>query len=252
MNILNNSESNGFRLIYLLLIFFTICSVIVAEYLLQNESIAFTSNDMDLVNGLSAKIDAVVTPDGNSYFHYASSKDLQRGSFSNISKFSVGQENGTFGQVSWINGNPGILFSSIERNEPISGNASLRVNIRPADINDERVKPSWSNFYTAFIPINNDTIYNYSLIISAKDVNKLHSIVYYYDSFKSEIERDTIFPPSNGTFKKEFSKTSISPSEAEYAKIQMMVTASLGKPSYYLMDDLNVVEIGPSAKVIKR
>jgi hypothetical protein len=235
-----------------MLIFFSISSVIVVNYLLQNESIAFTRNDMDLVNDLTVKIGATLIPGGSSYFHYASSKDLQGGNIPNISKFSTERENETLGQISWTNGNPGILFSSIERNEPISGNASLRVDIKPADINDERVIPSWSNFYTTFIPVNNDTIYNYSLIVSAKDVNELHPIVYYYDSSKSEIERDFIYPPSNGTFKKEFSKTSISPSEAKYAKIQMMVRASFGKPSYYLIDDLSVVEIAPSAKAIKR
>lgn len=252
MNILNSTERNGFKIIYLLLIFFTICCVFLVDYLLDNESFAFTRNDMEVVNDLPVKIDAVVTTDGSSYIHYASSKDLQKGSMLNLSQFSTDGENGTLGQVGWLNGNPGILSSSIERNEPISGNASLRVDIKPADINDERVIPSWSNFYTSFIPVNNDTIYNFSLSVSAKDVNKLHSIVYYYDSLKTQIERDFIFQPSNGTFKKEFSRTSISPSETKYAKIQMMVRASIGIPSYFLIDDLKVVEIAASTKVINR
>ena len=57
---------------------------------------------------------------------------------------------------------------------------------------------------------------------------------------------------ANGTFDKEFSKTSISPSEAEFAKIQMIVRASFGKPSYFLIDDLKVDEIAPSSKIINR
>ena len=252
LNILNYPQRNGFNPIFLLLIFFTVCCIFLVDYFLENESFAFTWNHMDLVNDLSVKIDSVVTTDGNSYIHYASSKDLQKASTLNLSQFGTNGENGTLGQISWVNGNPGILFSSIDRNEPLSGNASLKVDIKPADINDSRVIPSWSNFYTTFIPVNNDTIYNYTLSVSAKDVNKLHSIVFYYNSKKTEIDRDFIFSPSNGTFDKEFSKTSISPSEAEFAKIQMIVRASFGKPSYFLIDDLKVDEIAPSSKIINR
>ena len=59
---------------------------------------------------------------------------------------------------------------------------------------------NWGIISTDFLPAKEDTYYNYSLNVSAKDVNQLHSKVIYYDSNKKEIGSDFYLYRTNGTF----------------------------------------------------
>jgi aldose sugar dehydrogenase len=95
--------------------------------------------------------------------------------------------------------------------------------------------------YLYFTQSGNDTTYyNYSLDLSAKDVNQLHSKVFYYDSNKKEISWDYIFGGRDGTFKEKFSNTLIPPNGTEYEKLQMWVRPTVGKNASYLIDNVSI------------
>jgi hypothetical protein len=164
------------------------------------------------------------------------------------------------GEVMWTNEDPNALSLSIETNEPISGNASLRVDVKPAATVEEIVNSSSSVVSTDFIPANDDTYYNYSLDVSAKDVNQLHSKIIYYDLNKSEINDskiihskliyydlnsneillDFIFGGRDGTFKEKFSNVILPPTGTKYMKVQIWIRESLGKHASYLIDNVKI------------
>ena len=149
----------------------------------------------------------------------------------------------TLGQVRWTNNDKDTLSISTETNAPISGNASLRVDVQPADFVNETVDPPWSVIFTDFIPVKDYADYNYSLDVSARDVNQLHSKVYYYDSDKKEIFWEYyIFGGKDGTFEDTFTSSSLPPKGAEYLKLQMWVRQSL-KPSSYLIDNIKIEKV---------
>jgi glucose/arabinose dehydrogenase len=82
--------------------------------------------------------------------------------------------------------------------------------------------------------------FNYSLDVLAKDVNQLHSKVYYYDADKREIPVEYfIFDGKNGTFENTFNSSSIPPEKAEYLKVQMWIRQNL-KPSSFLIDSIKI------------
>jgi len=178
---------------------------------------------------------------GFSYFENYS-HDLGEGHIYKISKSANIKEKGTLGNIGWINLDTASLSISIERNEPVSGSASLRVDVHPAAVGDERVNASWSGITSDFIPIKNHTNYNYGLDISSEDVDQLHSIVSYYNSSKNQIKEHYIFGGNDGTFKKEFNNTFLSPIDAKYAKVQLWLRPNIGKPSSYLVDNIRITE----------
>jgi hypothetical protein len=148
-------------------------------------------------------------------------------------------------QVSWINNDPDTLLISKETDEPISGNASLRVDVLPAATLEEAVNSSWSVISTDFIPANDYSYHKYSLEVSAKDVNQLHSKVFHYDLNKKELDWDFIFDARNGTFKGEFSKSILPELGTQYVKFQMWIRPNFEKHSSYLLDNIKIVENGP-------
>jgi hypothetical protein len=144
-------------------------------------------------------------------------------------------------QVSWINYDPDTSLVSREINDPISGKASLRVDVQPGYFVNETVDSPWSVVSTDFIPVNENSTYKYSLAVSAKDVNQLHSKVYYYDSNKAEIPIENfIFDGRDGSFKGTFSNSSLAPIEAKYVQLQMWVRPSVGKNASYLVDNVEI------------
>jgi hypothetical protein len=100
---------------------------------------------------------------------------------------------------------------------------------------EEGNSSSWAVVSTDYIPIDGYTPYKYSLNISAKDVNQLHSKIYYYDSNKNEIKTDFVFHGTDGTFKDTITNTLITPSNASYVKLQIWVLQNPEKNSYYLL-----------------
>ena len=146
------------------------------------------------------------------------------------------------GQVNWINYDNDTLSLSTETVNPISGNASMRVDVKPVATAQETVD-SWRVISTDFIPVKDDTYYNYSLDVSAKDVDRLHSKVHYFDSNKEEIKNeDFIFPGQNGTFKKQFSDSFLPHNGTKYVQITIWIMPSVGKPSSYLIDNLKLLK----------
>jgi len=145
----------------------------------------------------------------------------------------------TLGEVTWINEDKDILTISRNTNGSIYGNSSLSVDLQPASTVNETVDSRWSVISTDFIPIKDHVHYNYSLYVSAEDVNQLHSKVYHYDSDKKEISWDFIFEGKDGTFEDIFSKPILSPIETKYIKLQTWIKQSL-KPSSYVIDNIKI------------
>ena len=65
----------------------------------------------------------------------------------------------------WLNYNPDTLSTIVDTDNPITGNASLRVDIRQGN------ESEWSTIDSDLLPINDRSYYNFSLEVSAKDVN---------------------------------------------------------------------------------
>jgi glucose/arabinose dehydrogenase len=202
--------------------------------------------DIVFAEGLGRITDIDIGPDGNLYVlsHTwdINNQYLQMGSIYKISKLVEKAENATVEQETWTNYAGPTLSVSMETDNPISGNGSLRVDIMPAATVEEAVNSSWSLISSGFVPVKENAFYNYSLDVSAKDVNQLHSKVKYYYSNRSEIKEDFIFGGKDGTFEKGFSNSFLSPERTEYIKIQMLTKQSHGKPSIYLIDNVTLEE----------
>jgi hypothetical protein len=113
----------------------------------------------------------------------------------------------------------------------------LRVDIKSVNSTNQS---SWSVVTTDFIPISENKNYSYSLDVSAKDVNQLHSKVIYYDLNKKQIGADFIFHGKDGAFKQNFEKSFLSPSKTKYAQFQMWVRPTVGINASYLVDNVKI------------
>jgi hypothetical protein len=141
--------------------------------------------------------------------------------------------------IGWANYDQDVLSISTETDSPISGNGSLKVDVTPATSTAE-TNSSWSIVSTDFIPIKEGQSYNYSLQVSAKDVNQLHSKVIYYDSNKNEINSDFIFGGRDGTFEDKFSKSFLAPNGTKYVQIQLWIRPTLEKSAKYMVDSVEL------------
>ncbi len=153
-------------------------------------------------------------------------------------------------QVGWIIEDKDNLSVSTETNEPISGNSSLRVDIRQASSVNETIDSPWSGISTDFIPVSNASRHKFSVDVSAKNVNQLHSLVFYYDKSKLEIFNSSeyfIFGGIDGTFKDSFTSSFTAPKEAEYLKFQMWVRKST-EPSSFVLDNVKIEKINTENK----
>ena len=139
----------------------------------------------------------------------------------------------------WNNKNKEKVSLSTETSDPISGNGSLRADIILAKTARE-ANSSWSIITTTPIPVKSGVHYSYSLEISTKDVNQLHSKVYYLDANKREIESKFVFGGQDGTFKNNFTEVFTSPDEAKYHQFQLWVRPSSGINSTFLLDNLDL------------
>ena len=107
--------------------------------------------------------------------------------------------------------------SSLATPNPLFGNNSLRVDIKSG--NDTT---KWNNISTDFIPVNENAHYNFSLYLSAKDVNQLHSKILYFDSNKTEIKSAIIFDGRDGTYEAPYNKIDSSPTGTKYMNLQIL------------------------------
>jgi hypothetical protein len=139
----------------------------------------------------------------------------------------------------WANYDEDILSISTVTDSPLSGNGSMKVDVKPA-LSSAETNSSWSILSTEFIPITEDQYYNYSLEVTAKDVNQLHSKVIYYDSNKNEINSDFIFGGRDGTFEDKISNSFLAPNGTKYVQIQLWVRPTLDKNASYVVDDVEL------------
>lgn len=199
--------------------------------------------DIVFAKGLGRITDIDVGPDGNLYVlshtWNIDNQNLQKGSIFKISKPLEKGDNTTMAQEIWTNYAELTVSVSTEKDNPISGNGSLRIDIIPVTT-VEADNSSWSVISSGSIPVMENTFYNYSLDVSAQDVNQLHSKVKYFDSNRSEIKEDFIFQGKDGTFEKGFSNSFLSPKRTEYAEIQIWVKQTYGKTASALIDNVKL------------
>ena len=137
------------------------------------------------------------------------------------------------------NKNTEKLSISTETSNPISGNGSLRADIIPAKTAKES-NSSCTIITTTPIPVKDNTGYNYSMKISANNINQLHSKVYHLDNNKREIESKFVFGGQDGNFQNNFSEVFISPDDAKFHQLQLWVRPSSGGNSSFLLDNLSL------------
>jgi len=130
-----------------------------------------------------------------------------------------------------------FLSTSTETNRPISGNNSLRVDIKPANTT------KWKTISTNFIPVNENASYNASLYISAKDVNQLNSKILYYGSNKTRIKSTFISTGRNGTFEEPYNKVDTSPIGTKYMKLQILTRVNPKMYGSYLIDNVKIEKV---------
>ena len=75
-------------------------------------------------------------------------------------------------QLNWTNNNRDILSLAIETNIQDPTNATLLVYVKQAASLEQVINSSWSVISTDFVPVTENTAYNITLGVSAKDVNQ--------------------------------------------------------------------------------
>ena len=128
--------------------------------------------------------------------------------------------------------------SSLAIPNPLFGNNSLRVDVKPS--NDTT---KWNTISTDFIPVNENAHYNFSLYLSAKDVNQLHSKILYYDLNKTEIKSALIFGGRDGTFEGPYNKIDSSPNGTKYIKLQILSKSNPNMSSSYIIDNVKIENV---------
>jgi hypothetical protein len=109
-------------------------------------------------------------------------------------------------------------------------------------------KSEWSTIYTGYIPINEQSYYNFGLDVSARNVKQLHSKVVYFDEDRKRIGDDYIFYGRDGTFQGAYPTSIVPPLGAKYLRIEILIRpVSTGQTSY-LIDNMKLEEVTPSAK----
>jgi hypothetical protein len=145
---------------------------------------------------------------------------------------------GTLRHQDWINHNEENLFTSLEIQKPISGNTSLRIDVK------ETNATSWSVISTDFFPINDKAYYKFSSDISARGVNQLHSKVVYYDANKERINSQFMSEGRDGNFDDTVSHSVLPPLGSKYLRFEF-----LGLPKTagnYLIDDVHFEQVEPN------
>jgi hypothetical protein len=140
----------------------------------------------------------------------------------------------------WIDYEKDILTTSFESNTPLSGNKSLRVDIKPGTLS------RWGTISTDFIAVTDIGYYTYSLDVSAIDVNQLHGKVFFYDSNKIQVGENYIFDGIDGSFVKKLSGDILPPIGTKFMILEIWVTSNPNIQSSYLLDNVKLEETLPS------
>jgi hypothetical protein len=166
---------------------------------------------------------------------------------SNFEKKNASAPLGTLRQSDLMNHDKDLLSSSLELNDALDGNSSLKVDIRQSN------KVGWNTISTDYIPINENAHYNATLHISAKDVKQLHSKIFYFDVEKKLVREsgDFIFQGKDGTFNGTFTYNVLPPIGTKYLKLQIITSSTDEKSSKYVLDNVSFDEIIYPEKYMK-
>ncbi|MCK5123111.1 MAG: hypothetical protein KAQ87_03110 [Candidatus Pacebacteria bacterium] len=119
-----------------------------------------------------------------------------------------------------------------------SGLSSLMAKISEGD-NQE-----WKVISSDFINLKENNYYKISMFMSGKDIDGLHTKIFYYNRSNKKIDVDFI---SSGTSKdfdfKDFEKIFRMPKGATKAKIQIWTLQNEEKESYYWIDDMKIYDL---------
>jgi hypothetical protein len=140
----------------------------------------------------------------------------------------------------WINHDEDALNLSRELNNPISGNNSIRVDVNPVD------RTSWSVLSTDYIPITDDSYYEFSMDIRGKNVDNFHVRAQYYDSNKTRIDREIIYDSSRDSFDDKFAASIIPPESTGFLRFEVLVAPDYSRHGNYIIDNANVDEVIPN------
>jgi hypothetical protein len=150
---------------------------------------------------------------------------------------AVGLENYNDLSSTWIN-----------HDIPISDNASFRVDVKKENT------PNWNVISTQLIPVNDQSFYNVSLKVSARDVNQLHPKIVFFDedrkqmtSLEKEPLEEIIYPGLDGNFNKSYMGSPLLPLGTKYMKIQVLTRPNLGTDSAFQIDDIQVKDVTPES-----
>jgi len=145
---------------------------------------------------------------------------------------------GSLRKLNWINYDKDLQTISLETNNTLQGNYSLKVSTKQGD------RAGFNVLSTDFIPLKEGSYYGANLDVSAKDVKQLHSRILYYD-FRGEITgaTDYIFEGKDGTFRDTFTSSIVPPKQAAYLKLQVLTLSSNAKTSSYILDNVGIDEV---------
>jgi hypothetical protein len=141
--------------------------------------------------------------------------------------------------ISWREEEQSDLSSiAVDRNSPILGNASLRVDIKKGNT------LNWNTISTGFIDIENDSkSVEIGMDVSTEDVNQFHSKIIYYDENKTQIASDFFIGGRNGTFQKNITNVHMLPPDTKYVKLQLLARPNPTKNSSYILDDAKILPL---------
>jgi hypothetical protein len=141
--------------------------------------------------------------------------------------------------ISWNEEEQSDLSSiTVDSITPISGNASLRVDIKKGST------LNWNTISTGLLNIENDTkSVEIGMDVSTKDVNQFHSKIIYYDENKTQIDSDFFIGGRDGTFKRNITDVHLLPSDTKYIKVQMLTRPNPIKNSSYILDEVRVLPL---------
>jgi intein-encoded DNA endonuclease-like protein len=124
--------------------------------------------------------------------------------------------------------------STLKKSTSVFGNNSLRVDIKPSNTTKQKT------ISTDFIPVNENADYDFSLYLSAKDVNQLHSKILYFDSNKTKIKSALLSGGRSGTFEEPYKIIKSSPNGTKYIKLQILASANPNMFSSYIIDNVKI------------
>jgi hypothetical protein len=139
----------------------------------------------------------------------------------------------------WINHDENSLSTSTDTKNPISGTGSLRVNVRQGN------ESEWSTITTDHLPIDDRSLYKFSMNVSAQDVEQLHGRISYFDENKGKLGGDYITRGKDGTYEDVYLASIVPPMGAKYLRFEILIKPVTTGHTSYAIDDMKFEELRP-------